>query len=353
MSRLEMFVELFELPPAMLPHVDLVVSDREMDLVIGMGREALTLTEIAEKMAMDREEAEAMMDAARRRGIVAPAGETVEHEHEWGERGAGPVRYEACTFYQRVDRMAMYENWGDVPVEAREAVMEWQLQEFIDTWREAIEAMGQDPDARVGVPNRDYLLLEEALAMVEAAVDHVVVPCDCRSIVQACDRPLEVCVRLDEGARATLDAGHGRRVSKEEMKRLVVDANRAGLMQTGDRLWREADKLFGFCNCCGCDCYPIRAGRQLELDDAWPRVHHVAQRDLSACSHCGRCVRRCHFEAFYRDGRTIEVDGATRKLVAFDPETCRGCGICATGCPEGAIQMRAIREAAVEESRLD
>lgn len=342
MSKVEKFAELFEMPPAMLPHVDFVVTEQEMDLVLGLDGREMTVEEIAEMMDMDLETAEEFVIKAYHRDVLAKAG--AGHDYFEDEKSEGPVKYKAATFYRRLDPMAMYENWGDVPIEAREAVIEWQLQEFINIWQNAIDEIIQDPDARVRIPNRDYLLLEEALEIVEAAEDHVLVPCDCKEIVQACDRPREVCVRLDLGARMTLEHGHGRRVTKEEMKQNVIDANRAGLMATGNRNWKEDGRVFGFCQCCACDCYPIRAGEKLGMGDAYPRVHYVAERDMDLCHLCGMCARRCHFDAFYYDGSKIEFKGRTRKNVLFDHELCKGCGICATACPEGAITMLPRRE---------
>ena len=60
---------------------------------------------------------------------------------------------------------------------------------------------------------------------------------------------------------------------------------------------------------------------------------------MAKCGQCGKCVRRCHFDAFYHDGTKTLVDGKHRKTVQFDPLKCWGCGLCATTCPDGAIVM--------------
>jgi ferredoxin len=299
--------------------------------------------QIAEMMGMPLDEAEEFVTKAYHRAVIkkgpgrGPYARSVLNEQ-------GPTTYAAAVFYRRIDPLAMYEDWGDVPAEARDAVIEWQIQEFINVWQPVLEEIRKDPDAKVGrVPNKDYLLLDEALEMVDAAQDHVIIPCDCKEIVRACNLPREVCVRLDEGATATLDQGHGRRVTKEEMKHIVVDAHRAGLMATGNRNWKEDGQVFGFCNCCACDCYPIHAGKRLGLGDLYPRVSHVAERNIDLCHMCGVCARRCHFDAFYYDDKKTEFKGRMRKVVLFDPEKCRGCGLCATTCSEDAIIMQPLQ----------
>jgi NAD-dependent dihydropyrimidine dehydrogenase PreA subunit len=298
-----------------------------MELVVALGDGPLTARQIGEKLRMTDEETEALLASAYPRNVINR------------ETQDDLTRYTAGTFYKRLDPLSMYENWGDVPADARDAVIQWQLEEFTNMWLPVVDELRVDPDKYRRIPNRDVLLLDEALAMVEAASEHVVVPCDCRATVMACARPLETCIRLDQGALETLERGHGRRLTRDEMKALIVDSNRRGLMHTGDRYWREHGDLFGFCNCCACDCYPFRAGVQLQMHRQWPRSHHVAERDMDKCEQCGLCVRRCHFDAFYHDGTKTVVNGKARKTVLFDPLKCWGCGLCSTTCPDEAITM--------------
>lgn len=350
-EKLERFIEIFQLPPAMAPHVDFVVTEQEMDLVVGLGDDAMTVKQIAEIMGMSHSEAEILVKKACERTVIKMGAGRGPYARSQPKQD-GPTTYSAAVFYRRLDPLAMYENWGDVPVEAREAVIDWQLQEFMDIWKPAVDEILADPDVAVRIPNRDVLLLEELLEMVDAAEHFVIRLCDCRAIVRACDRPLEVCGGLSELALVALEHGHGREVTKDEMKRIVVEADRAGLMHTGTRSWRERGGPRGFCNCCACDCYPFRAGIKLGIDKQWPRSHYLAQRDLEKCGYCGTCVQRCQFGAFFRDGSKIQVDGKALKAVQFDPEKCWGCGLCATACPDAAIEMIPLKSVVREAETL-
>jgi NAD-dependent dihydropyrimidine dehydrogenase PreA subunit len=327
MTLLNDFARIFQLPDAMLPHIEFVAQPQEIALVVALGDGPLTVPQIAERLMLTPEEAAALLLAAYTRSIVNRS--VVD----------GVLTYTHASFSERLDPLSMYENWRDVPADVRAAVVAWQFEKFINDWQAEVEALRADPDKPTTIPNRDVLLLDEALAMVDAASEFVVVPCDCRSIVMACDRPREVCVRLDEDAHRTLERGHGRRLTKAEMREAVITANRAGLMASGDRAWREHGGPSGFCNCCACDCYPFRAGEHLNMRQRWPRSHYIAERDLARCGQCGKCVHRCHFDAFYHDGTKTLVDGKRRKTVQFDPAKCWGCGLCATTCPEDAIVM--------------
>ena len=195
MTLLEDFARIFQLPPAMMPHLDFVGREQEMALVVALGDGPLTA-------AADRRTASACRWRKPRRSSRPRTPASIVNR----EVVDGVIVYTHATFSERLDPLSMYENWRDVPADAREAVVQWQFEEFIKTWQPEVEALLADPDKPTAIPNRDVLLLDEALAMVDAASEYVVVPCDCRSIVMACDRPRETCIRLDEDARRDLGA---------------------------------------------------------------------------------------------------------------------------------------------------
>lgn len=329
MSLIEDFVRIFQVAPAMVPYIDFVAEPAEMELVVKVGHQKLTLELVADLLEKPVEEVQPFVHRAYCRHILDR--ETIDGVHV----------YTSGTFYRRLDPLTMYENWGDVPEEARKAVVQWELDEFIEKWQPAIQEILKDPDAEVQIPNRDVLLLNEALAQVEAATDIAVVPCDCRTQNMACQRPVEGCFRFNDGAIEALGRGMGRRLTTEEGKQLLIELDRAGLMHTGARDAGEGQH-YGFCSCCACDCYPIRAGIALGLEQHWPRSHYVAQLDRSKCKLCGKCTTRCHFQAFYFDGVDVTAKGKSVKHLAFDAAKCWGCGLCATTCSSEAISMQPL-----------
>src|SRR5471030_883395 len=68
------------------------------------------------------------------------------------------------------------------------------------------------------------------------------------------------------------------------------------------------------------------------LDDTEDTGPQVAYIDAQACDGCGRCQKKCNFDA---------IIGATRQLHGILADDCTGCAGCVSACPLQAIQMRA------------
>jgi pyruvate ferredoxin oxidoreductase delta subunit len=73
----------------------------------------------------------------------------------------------------------------------------------------------------------------------------------------------------------------------------------------------------------------LEAGNSVEYETgSWRSLCPVL--DEEKCSHCMLCWVYCP------DGSVLVRDG---KMVGFNLEYCKGCGICARECPRKAISM--------------
>lgn len=336
MKQMESFIQIFEIPPAMRPYIDLIVNEQEIDLVVGLAGQTMTLDQIAQLTGMTPEEAEPFLtEAFKRRAIV------IEDEQ-------GVTTYRAATFNERMRPLTMYEHWGGVPEEARKQVAEAHMAGFLEARKPLFAEVREDPAAFDRLTRQHVLLLHEALEQTEAASVHMVVPCDCRALALNCDRPSETCLWYDEMTEYVKE--RGRVITKEEAKAILIQANRDGQIHLGPRDWREDGGPNSICNCCTCCCHVFRAGEQLDMIGVWPKAFYVASRDEEKCNHCNICVSRCHFDAFYHDGTTYQVNGKKKKRIRFNPDNCWGCGLCATACPEAAITMKPLPGTIVYET---
>ncbi|MEJ2210952.1 MAG: 4Fe-4S binding protein [Anaerolineae bacterium] len=329
MTDRRVFYEQFGVWPVARPYAGLMFDEAEIRLILALAGGPLTAGQIAAALDLAPGAARALAERAYRRLMGDREGQESD------------VRYRATDFYTFLDHFLKYENWDDLPLEARRAIDARYLAEFVDRVRGDVAHKMAGGETPGGGHNDAVLLLHEAEAMVRAAGEIVIQPCNCRRAGQYCDRPVETCIWMDEAAREARARGHGRCVSTEEAVALLRRADRAGLMRTGDSQWRT-NGLGAICNCCACDCYPFRAAEVLGSKGVWPRSRYLAAYDADLCSLCGACVRRCHFGAFYHDGATRLVDGKERKAVSFDPARCWGCGLCANTCPTEAIVMERI-----------
>jgi len=171
--------------------------------------------------------------------------------------------------------------------------------------------------------------------------------CLCREANGCEDYPHEVaCLFLGEAGKTIVKHGLGRQLTYEEACARVDEAAAHGLM--GQAVWIEVeqmlwgirndqmDKFLEICFCCPCCCIAMRLAR-----NATPAERHrfhpagwTAVPDRTACTGCQQCVsgpNGCPVEAI-----TFGEDGKVR----INQESCVGCGICKSRCPEGVIKIK-------------
>ena len=174
----------------------------------------------------------------------------------------------------------------------------------------------------------------------------VVIPCLCRSVNQnlgdkkrACDKPIETCLSFGIFADWFINAGLGRRLTKEEAINIVKECEEHGLIHSTTNYQEEP--LF-ICNCCTDCCTFIRGLKQYQHPRMFAHSNFIAKIGTE-CTGCQTCIDTCVFEAL-----EMSVDKAV-----VNEEKCMGCGNCVNICPENAIKLKKIRNEIPEKTVVE
>ncbi len=175
---------------------------------------------------------------------------------------------------------------------------------------------------------RWVLPTEQVAEILREAKSIALKKCLCREHYNRCDKPLEVCLLLNEAGDKFVADGQARHVSLTEAADVLRKANESGLVHL--TLYMPDHQVFALCSCCSCCCHDLQIVKLFNRKDLMIRSEYVAVTDQDLCSNCGDCVKRCAFGA-----RAIRDD-----QMEYHAEACLGCGLCITICPAGATSMQ-------------
>ena len=324
-DKLQGFLRVFEIPEFVKPWIDRFFEEIEIDLVMRLANRPLSRKEINKaflsRFKPDPSDANSdLTTRAYRKGIINLRDDN---------------RFEPADFHARFDKWAMFEGWKDIPDEIRNQLNSWEFAHYEKQHANQITKLrrGQLRDQSLIYP--EYILLHEAEALLDLAMHIYLMPCNCRSMMNKCTQSVYTCLRFEN------DRGVGWEISKSRAKKIVSLANKKGLMQNGEVGITDDGSISGaICNCCTDCCYPHKLAEHRNAQNLWPLSRYVARYLKDRCIACGRCVKRCPFQAFTSE--KSRASKAQSKSIQFNENLCRGCGVCSTGCPEEAIEMTEI-----------
>ncbi|NQU65304.1 MAG: 4Fe-4S binding protein [SAR324 cluster bacterium] len=233
----------------------------------------------------------------------------------------GIIQYDAdahvamADFHIRYDIWALFEGWQDVPSEIRTLLNQWEIDSYVSRKRPFIEASQKAGHRDPTQAWSEFVLLEEALELIDCVSPVYQWPCNCRAMMKGCRKPEYVCLRFNN------DRNLGWEISKSRAK---------DILNAGLSLFEDGHIDGGICNCCTDCCYDHQLAEALDIKRIWPLNRYQASFSAENCSACGRCTKRCLYHAF-----TL----TDLKKTHYVSNLCRGCGLCASSCPENAIEM--------------
>ncbi|MCF8034071.1 MAG: 4Fe-4S binding protein [Desulfarculaceae bacterium] len=299
----------------------MVADSDEADLLLALPAD---VPGAAAKLDREPDQVQAMIDRLFIKGLVFPS------------RKTDPPTWRMCRNLVQFHDATLL--WPEAPQEYYDL---WR--EFMDEeWYEIAKEWGAEvtkPFTRVipvgvSIEARTSILDFESVAeMISKARSLAVTKCTCRLSMRKCDRPLEVCLQVDNAADYNLARGTGRSLSKQEAMDILKEAEEAGLVHV--TMNRHQGNHF-ICNCCPCCCQtmPVLIEGGIRVVDP---SRFVATVEAEECISCGVCAERCYFSAIsFPEGE----DGPS----LVDPERCMGCGLCLVTCPTGAITLSEARE---------
>jgi ferredoxin/predicted transcriptional regulator len=291
-------------------------SPADADLYLKLTKEPEALEVIAERLGREPAQLGEELEDMARRGLI------------FRNREGGKVFYKAYQFFVGI-------------IEAQINRVDPELTRLIDEYFPHLGATGlalQTKQMRI-IPAGTSVEAKTTVAsynrMREMVKDEdlvAVAPCICRQMTETrggrCGHTSETCLSFGEHARYYIDNGIARRISKNELLKLLDAVEEEGLVLCSS----NTEDLSITCCCCPCCCGILKGVKMLPQASLMANICYNAGIDPELCIRCGDCVDRCPMEAIAEGDTTMEVSA----------DKCIGCGLCVSVCPEKAISLAEV-----------
>lgn len=171
---------------------------------------------------------------------------------------------------------------------------------------------------------------EKVSEILNSQTKFAVAECICRKeatmMGEGCGKLIESCMVFGLAADYYIENGHGREISKDEAKEIILKAEEEGLVHHSSN---HADGKIIICNCCGDCCKALASITKYDNPGLIAKSNYYAEVDTDTCEGCETCVDRCQVDA-------IEMK---EEIAVITYNKCIGCGLCASTCPTGSIAM--------------
>jgi len=304
-------------PPMFTDVLPLIVKQNEVELLLRLSEGEQSISQLSKLLGLSQKTLESKVNSLFVRGFLKKIKD-------------GEVYYSAKPFQSVVNRY-LSEGRAKSLGKYVAALANNRLKEHVKRGRADRYPEGKVlpvPEA-VLEPLSIILPFETAINVLEKARSFSLRDCECRMTYKNCDKPLRVCLGLNEFSDELVERGVAEKISLEEAKEVLHLANEHGLVhQVLYTDWLKGE-VFDLCSCCPCCCQYLRTVMKYRVKHHITKSGLIAKVNSERCNGCGTCVERCVFNARkLENGKSFVVK-----------ENCYGCGLCTTTCPTEASKL--------------
>jgi ferredoxin/DNA-binding HxlR family transcriptional regulator len=327
----------FPITDTLIEFLQAKMTEAQAEFLLNFKKPSLTLEELTQKTGLSEAELTDMLETLMNNGIISGT----------YSRSSGVRVYSLMPLFPGMIEFSLMKG----ECSEKEKQFAQILDKFFQEVREGAQRNYDDlmprfkdmpPPARV-IPVEEnvqagqevVLLSEEASKLVDLYETIALTHCYCKQQRDLLGDPCkftdkrEICLLFGKPAEFSIERNFARRISKEEAKKVLKEAEDSGLVHKVFHSKLDFSKdLDGICSCCKCCCGIFRMFYQ----GIWPfhtMTSYMAKSNYEQCIGCGTCVEKCQMEAI----------SLTNDHAEINEERCIGCGVCAHLCPEHAMTI--------------
>lgn len=291
-------------------------SPEDAELFLVLNKEPEALADIARRLGREEGELGERLEDMAKRGLI------------FRKREGDRVLYKAYQFFVGI-------------IEAQINRVDAEFTRLIDAYFPYMGAAGLTLETKrmrvipAGTAVEEKTTVASYNRMREAVKDDALIavaPCICTQMAETrgnrCEHTIERCLAFGDMARYYIDNGIARKITKDELMKLLDTVEEEGLVLCTS----NAKELAFTCCCCTCCCGVLQGVKLLPQASLMANICYNARIDPELCIQCGDCVDRCPMDAISEGDEAMVVS----------PDKCVGCGVCVPVCPEEAIALEEL-----------
>jgi ferredoxin len=330
---------IFQANDTMIMLLKTLLTEEQVRFLLNFRSPILTFSKLKEKTRMEDKDLKKMLKSLMNEGFILDIPNEVSGIMEYRLLAPFPDIFEYSLVKNgSTEKRKKLAKIYDTLLEEASEVTQKNYETLLPIFKNEMPAFTRilPIDEELIIPQEETLPFYKAAKIIDQNDIISLSRCPCKFEKELLDDPCKAtkeqfrCLHLGHIGRYFIEHGFGKQISKEEAKKVLLDAEKDGLVHKTFHYDFDMDKEENaICNCCKCCCIIFQSYYR-GIYPFHTKTSYIAEIDEKKCKGCGMCVEKCPIEAI-----TL-IDGKSH----IDDNKCIGCGVCVLQCPENARNLR-------------